>query len=328
MGFAPKAVTMSYKFAFAFAVVLALALVYGCARATPAPQQSVPGARAVSPPAPVDHGAGRGSREPTPRAPHAGEGTAPSTSLPGATGVDLDQDGLDDGVEETIATSYLPFLSTHPLDRCPLSGLVYRAHPHPDDASLVSIVYSRLYQADCGIDGIGGHPGDDEAFGITVDPSVAAPEGIVAIVAISHQGTVCERDTMCGTCAGLDACDLADIDGTGFPVVYSSRDKHGSVVQLNKGCNPLTTCLDRCELASSTTVLPLVNVGEPEHPLVTDLTTQGFINADNGWTDASLYHYDPWGPDAIGTAGVVADDMTDPAFVAPACAGTSTASAP
>ena len=61
------------------------------------------------------------------------------------------------------------------------------------------IVYDQLYALDCGLDG---HIGDDEVFGATIDPSVPAPGGLVALVAISHQGTPCERVTTCGSCAG------------------------------------------------------------------------------------------------------------------------------
>src|SRR5688572_3034957 len=111
--------------------------------------------------------------------------------------VDDDLDGLDDALEEALAGDYLPYLANHPEDECLLSGIVFRARPHPDDASLVSIIYSRLYEQDCGITS---HVGDNEAFGTTVDPSVAAPEGLVALVAVSHQSTPCQRTTTCGRC--------------------------------------------------------------------------------------------------------------------------------
>ena len=236
--------------------------------------------------------------------------------------VDLDGDGLDDVAEGAMARAYLPYLSTHSQDDCPLSGLVFRVHSHPDDARFVAIVYSRLYQRDCGVvAGIGGHVGDDEAFGITIDPSVAAPAGIIAMVAVSHQNTTCERDTVCGICPGLDACDTGDLGGAQFPVVYASKDKHASAVSLAHGCSLFGSCFDRCELAPATIGLPMVNVGEPDHPLVHDLTTDGFIKASDGWTESSLQHYDPWGPSDFGTAGVVSGDMVDPAFVAPVCAG-------
>ncbi len=60
-----------------------------------------------------------------------------------------------------------------------------------------------------------------------------------------------------------------------------------------------------------------MNAGEPGKPLVNDLTTDGFINAAEGWTEPSLMSYDPWSGQDFGTAGNVADDLVDPAFVIP-----------
>ena len=170
--------------------------------------------------------------------------------------VDDDGDGLDDDDELALATAYLPFLSNHPDDACPRSGIVFRARPHPVDASFVHVIYSRLYELDCGLTS---HPGDNEVFSLTIDPTRAPPEGIVAVRAISHQSTICERDTICGACPGLSPCDTASLGGLAFPVVYASKDKHASVVDIGAGCS-LTSCLDRCELAVTTTIVPLAAV--------------------------------------------------------------------
>jgi hypothetical protein len=65
---------------------------------------------------------------------------------------------------------------------------------------------------------------------------------------------------------------------------------------------------------------PIVNAGEPEHPLVHDLTDDGFITPANGWTDASLMHFDPWDPTKnFGGAGNIASDLQDRAFLAAPC---------
>src|SRR6185503_13966157 len=126
----------------------------------------------------------------------------------------------------------------------------FRARPHPDDTALVHVVYTRLYERDCGI---GPHPGDNEAFGVTIDPSVAAPRGLVSIVAVSHQNTPCQRTTTCGQCDGLDACD---VDGDGRAVLYSSKDKHGGAVDLERGCG-VTSCLEQCVMPDASFTVPL-----------------------------------------------------------------------
>jgi hypothetical protein len=234
----------------------------------------------------------------------------------GTTIVDMDGDGLDDGLEAMIAAKYLPYLSVDPGDGCPLGGIVYRVHPHPANAALIHIVYDHLYQEDCGLNG---HIGDDEAFGITVDPSQPAPQGIVAMRAVGHQGTICEQDTECGRCPGEMACDTTMFQGAAWPVVYASKDKHANYALLSK-CSFFTTCLDTCSLAPAPALLPMVNAGEPGAHLTEDLTTDGFITGANGWTEPTLMHFNPWDPAMdFGGAGNIAGDLADPAFVPPAC---------
>lgn len=238
-----------------------------------------------------------------------GEGAA---DLEAVLEIDDDHDGLADAIEDAAARAYLPFLSTHPDDACPLSGLVVRVRPHPDDDTLLHLVYSRLYQDDCGL---AGHVGDNEAFGATIDPARAPPWGLVALRAIGHQGTLCERSTTCGSCEGLDACTAAP---DGRPVLFSSKDKHAGVVDLGLGCG-LLSCFDTCELSDEPATVPLVNVGEPDAPRVSDLSEQAFVREELGWTEETLHHYDPWSDAEFGTAGVVAGDLLDEAFLTPAC---------
>ena len=227
--------------------------------------------------------------------------------------VDNDGDGLDDARELQLATDDLPYLSVAANDGCALGGLLVRVSPHPSDATKILIVYDHLYEHDCGLNG---HVGDDEVFGVAIDPNVPAPAGILAVRAVSHQGTPCERDSQCATCSGdsRGACDMS----SGWPVVYSSKDKHGTYATMGS-CSTLTTCFDSCSLAART-LPPIVNAGEKAHPLIHDLTTEGFITAANGWTEASLMHFDPWNTTQdFGGAGNIASDLVDTAFIAAPC---------
>src|SRR5262249_39139245 len=144
-------------------------------------------------------------------------------------------------------------------------------------------------QNDCGLSG---HVGDDEVFGVTVDPKLPPPDGIVAIKAISHQGTLCEKTSECGQC-GLDACSTQDVGGKPMPVVFSSKDKHGSYA-TQSSCSAFTTCFDSCTLAPTQMPLPLVNAGEPDGHLTENLTTNGFITGANGWSESALMDFNPW----------------------------------
>lgn len=235
----------------------------------------------------------------------------------GPMGPDLDGDGLPDAWENQIARDYLPFLSIDPADSCPTGGIVFRLSPHPQDSSLIFIVYDHLYNDDCGL---GGHPGDDEVFGVTVDPQVPPPAGITAIVAISHQNTLCQVITKCGSCGTLDACEFGTKDGAAYPVVYSSKDKHGSYVKKSgAGSCSTTLCLDSCTLATESAEVQLVNAGEPNAHFVENLTSQGFITSANGWTHPELLNVNPWTDADFGTAGSIAGDLVDMSFVPPPC---------
>ncbi len=163
-----------------------------------------------------------------------------------------------------------------------------------------------------------GHPGDNEVFGVTIDPSRPAPEGILAVRAISHQNTACEAKTDCGSCGGLTACATAMRNGKPFPIVWYSKGKHGAYMSEAK-CDGACFFTNQCTLAKAETIPKMINVGEPEKQLVNNLTAAGLITVASGWTEVGLMNFDPWSGKNFGGAGNVADDLVDPAFVTPAC---------
>jgi hypothetical protein len=233
---------------------------------------------------------------------------------------DLDRDGLDDDYEASVARAYLPYRSVHPQDGCALGAILYRLRPHPDaPTTRLHMIVDSIFQSDCGA---GGHSGDDEVFGMTIDPSLPAPDGILAIRAISHQDTFCQAITDCGPCnqPQLAACAHAMRDGKPFPVVFYSKGKHGSYVDEST-CNGACFFTNWCTLSDAPSEPPMLNVGEPDAPLVRDLTAAGIITSTAGWTDQSLFGFDPWGPSKFGNGGgVLSLDFVDDAFTTPACA--------
>lgn len=231
---------------------------------------------------------------------------------PDAAITDGDGDGLDDGFEAQVASAYFPYYSVAPDDKCPRHGVLFRVSPHPQDTTKLMIWYVVLFEKDCGA---GGHPGDDEVFGAIVDPAQPPPAGLLALRAISHQGTLCERITTCGVLPGCKPCTTASKGGAAFPVVFTSVNKHGGYVFENE-CDTNFICdFGGCTLNPTPSAPPMVNAGEPDKPLVNDLTSQGFINAGEGWTEPSLMNFDPWGGKDFGSAGNVTDDLQDAAFV-------------
>ena len=228
-------------------------------------------------------------------------------------GVDADHDGIDDALEMTWAAAYLPYLSIDPGDHCKTHGLLVRVSPHPHEAGRTMIWYDVLYDADCGANG---HVGDDEVFGVVIHAATPAPAGILAVRAISHQGTACQQVTTCGRCAGMSACGTATRAGADYPVVYPSLDKHGNYADEPTCAKSIICDFGGCALSPSPDQPPIVNAGEPGHPLVDDLTSQGFVTSANGWTNAALMHFDPWKAGNFGGAGDISKDLVDESFVA------------
>jgi hypothetical protein len=256
-----------------------------------------------------------------PDAPDAGDSADGGLDAGGDAGTadagpveDLDQDGLPDSYEAQVAGDYLPIIAIHPEDGCPLGGIVFRARPHPENPTLIHIIYDHLFEKDCGLTG---HVGDNEVFSVTINPAKPLSEGVTFMRAISHQGTICAKDTACGVCDNTQACETGDDGGVTRPILYSSKDKHGGYVTLAE-CNQWT-CFDQCS-AAPRTVVQLVNAGEPGAHLTEDLTAAGLITSANGWTEQTLFNFNPWeAGKEFGTAGVVADDLVDPAFDTPPC---------
>jgi hypothetical protein len=106
--------------------------------------------------------------------------------------------------------------------------------------------------------------------------------------------------------------------GSLFPVVYYSKNKHGAYLQDGK-CDNACFFTNFCTLAPTPSEPKMLNVGEPGKPLVKDLTSAGLITTASGWTEMSVFNYDPWGDKEFGKAGKVGEDLIDKAFLTPAC---------
>lgn len=229
----------------------------------------------------------------------------------GEVAVDSDRDGIPDELETQIARRYFPFYSLAAHDECPRHGILYRVTPHPH-ADLLVVRYVVLYEYDCGLKG---HPGDSEVFSTLVDPSLPPPAGILAVRAIAHQGTLCESVMTCGSVPGCRPCTTGTRDGIPFPIVFSSVNKHGGYLS-EEVCNFSFVCdYGGCTRQARPDDPPLENAGEPESPLLADLTSQAFVRPEDGWRESSLMHFDPWSRAKFAGAGNVAKDLRDPLYV-------------
>jgi hypothetical protein len=116
----------------------------------------------------------------------------------------------------------------------------------------------------------------------------------------------------------LSPCETGDRGGEPYPVIFYSRGKHGSYTG-DRACDGSCFLSDFCELATTESLPPMFNAGEPNAPLLRDLTEAGAITSTAGWSEPDLFGYDPWGTDNFGRAGNVAEDLEDPAFLTPSC---------
>jgi len=221
------------------------------------------------------------------------------------TAGDLDGDRLTNTDEATLAQAYLPFLSLAPDDACPTNGLVVRVTP-AEIAGLVRIRYVWLFDEDCDV----GQQGVDGSIALLVDPTKPSPGGIVGLRTVARPGSFCQQISTCGTCSGQLACE----DLGGVPAVWAARDRHAIYATKTITCIQTGACMAECADATQPAMPPLVNVGEPDVPLVHDLTTGGFITSANGWKSMTLYDYDPWGGASFGDAAPVSSllDGQDP----------------
>jgi len=220
---------------------------------------------------------------------------------------DQDADGVDDSLEREVAELNFPKVLQATDESCGAPrGVLYRVRRHPANPGRLVITYVILYGFDCGE--LNGHVGDAESFAITVDlgaqPGAAATVGVETV---AHAGTVCNSTSSCATAAGTGKCgESAAQSSPAEVVIYTSANKHGNYLSASTCDN---NCFDSCSTGQRITG-PLLNVGEPGHPLVTDLTAQGFVQAPYGWPK-ELLNFNPWGTAEFSGGGRVDKPLTD-----------------
>lgn len=222
-------------------------------------------------------------------------------------GTDVDGDGIDDNLEREVATLNFPKVLMANGEECGAPhGVIYRVRRHPTNPKRLAITYVVLYANDCGE--LNGHTGDAETFAITVDldaqPGAAATVGVESW---AHAGTTCGSTSSCETSPATNACGTPTKDTSPSEVViWASQNKHASYLSAST-CTD--NCLDSCT-AGERINGPLLNVGEPGHPMVTNLTTQGFVQSSDGW-GAELLHFNPWSTQEFAGGGRLDQPLTN-----------------
>jgi hypothetical protein len=182
-------------------------------------------------------------------------------SRPTQAFTDADNDGIDDGVEMSLAINSFPAINRQYDDNCvgPVPHPVlfrarYASQQGVPNTNYMVINYVVLHDSDCGwAFGIGGHPGDNEAFNVwlVADGSTWYEFDLSAH---AHWNSVCEG-----------------IDYTNTQTMWIGGDKHSNYASPGDcGCDGTDSCDETvAEYANDYT---FYNAGEPGHPMLTWLS--------------------------------------------------------
>lgn len=209
---------------------------------------------------------------------------------------DADGDTLVDAWEDLVLEHLRPAIrldEAEPLvtDATAVTALVGRVAPAPGGGrvrAFIMLGYSRDY----GSCGLSAHNGDSERVALDLLPLPAEGVGDVRMVrayTAAHEGTLTDASRLYAG-GGMNQLSFGVDPNTGDPrwLVYSSARKHatfGSVAQCEG--SQWAPCLDEdCDAdggadPAAFTLLPeVVNAGEPDAKLVTDLGPIGFPGED------------------------------------------------
>ena len=206
----------------------------------------------------------------------------PSKGPPSHT--DSDSDGLSDALEQRLLLQFAPSFmvgekdcSVSPAEFTPevetpdvkadngtIYGQVFPAKDSTDPAITAEIHYYHLWRKDCGSHG---HPLDTEHVAVLVrasDPDLTtATWKAIYWYAAAHENTVCDVSQI-ARAATLHAEDHG-------AAVWISPGKHASYLNktlCQRGCGA-----DRCENMVPLHATPVINLGEPNHPMNGSLFT-------------------------------------------------------
>lgn len=198
---------------------------------------------------------------------------------------DVDGDGLDDALEDALASRFFPHVwfdsgensgCTDPATSTNPGTALARVRRHPQDATKIAILYVVLYRRDCGdFLGFGSHHGDVEPFSVTLSPNSSCSHGYGAfsLKTVAHEGTWFEHtdQRLLG-----NSCTWGRLAG-GSPTVariYSSENKHGNYAS-DESCDAGAAGFDNCS-ESFRHNFNVFNVGEDSRRRIDELSAYQF----------------------------------------------------
>ncbi len=234
---------------------------------------------------------------------------------------DVDGDGLDDALEDTLANHYFPHIwfdsgenygCTEPATPWNAGTAVARVRPHPQNGGLIAVSYAVLFRKDCGdLWGFSSHNGDVEPFSLVLAPNggCAYGYGVHSLKTVSHAGTWAEHvdQRYLG-----NSCTWGRLAG-GSPYearIYSSENKHGNYA-WDSTCDGGVGGLDNCS-ESFTLTYNVINVGEDHARRVDELSAHQFPG-EYAWSPVRFRGSQGGGSDA----GYVRDKLLGDHLLAP-----------
>ncbi len=213
----------------------------------------------------------------------------------GALCDDLDADGIADGWEDIALSRLRPFavldedesIVDDPQGVTGIVGRVARAGP------LLHVFMMLGYSKDYGSCGFTSHNGDSERVALELSPLAGDGPGdarVTAFYTAAHEGTSNDHGHVYRD-AEISMLVFATDPDTSEPrwTVFPSQDKHGTYASIDI-CENISSipCFDEdcgpdgVSPADFTLLMPYVNAGEEDHPLVTSLAVMGF-SGDDAW---------------------------------------------
>jgi hypothetical protein len=216
-------------------------------------------------------------------------------TIEGAPCVDADADGLTDAWEDLALARLRPFVRLDEAEQLVNDpsfrfGIVGRVVPV---AERVVVYFMLGYQRDFGSCGFTAHNGDPERVALELEVSASGNVRVTQAYTAAHENTASDHSQLfSGAELGTLVHETDPTFGEPRWVVFSSADKHATyaTVAICEGISPFP-CLDEdcapdqvVDPAPFTRLAPYVNAGEPDAPLVTDLTAFMF-DGDDAWAD-------------------------------------------